>query len=163
MFPCSLLACPLNTYMDKIRNPGACIPCGENMYTTTVGSNHKTNCLCMEGFNGPPGGPCVSKYNCKLIITKLNTLTWRLHFELLNWTLLCNFYCSCIFGIRFWDSLQVTHLSGKMNILIDGFFLSIQITYLLRKYSKLLKLVFIIKFSIYFLFRNWVSTDQRPC
>ena len=49
--------------MDELRNPGNCIPCGPNMYTTAVGSTHKENCLCNEGFDGPAGGPCTSKYN----------------------------------------------------------------------------------------------------
>ena len=47
-------ACPQNTYKD---NESTCLTCPENSRTSSTGNNI-TGCQCLDGFNGPAGGPC---------------------------------------------------------------------------------------------------------
>ncbi|XP_013394148.1 sushi, von Willebrand factor type A, EGF and pentraxin domain-containing protein 1 [Lingula anatina] len=59
-FPPQCRACPINTYKADVNS---CLPCPLNSRTLKEGSS-RTECVCSEGFHGPPGGPCVDVNEC---------------------------------------------------------------------------------------------------
>ena len=45
--------------MDMDREPGTCTPCPLNSHTLTEASTNKQQCVCMDDYTGPAGGPCI--------------------------------------------------------------------------------------------------------
>ncbi len=51
-------ACPQNTYKPTYGWNATCTPCPGNSSTLQNASISQTDCRCVPGFFGPPGGPC---------------------------------------------------------------------------------------------------------
>ena len=56
-------ACPVGTYKDDNIDDGICVPCPEHSTTAIAGSKDRVECMCLERYTGPPGGPCIGKYD----------------------------------------------------------------------------------------------------
>ncbi len=55
MWLSSPTACMLNTYKTDERS---CLPCPTNSHTATAQAQMMEGCVCMDGYQGPNGGPC---------------------------------------------------------------------------------------------------------
>ena len=53
--------CPADTYAESFASKGidACLSC-PNYTRSEAGSRDRMNCLCLPGYSGPKGGPCVA-------------------------------------------------------------------------------------------------------
>jgi len=56
--------CPAGKF-SNLAGASACANCPDFSLTTHVGSLSKSSCVCIRGYEGPDGGPCVKKTSCE--------------------------------------------------------------------------------------------------
>lgn len=79
LFALCFLECPYSTYKDYIGYAKSCTPCPVNSRHSKIGSTKRSDCHCIQGYEGDPAGyvECKSKYRACCCLRSKSLVSYR--------------------------------------------------------------------------------------